>query len=68
MREGKGRGTVASGREEEEEREVDDHVEGNEVDGEEEGEEDGGWERRMWEREGVGWRSKPMSRAMVASL
>lgn len=38
MREGKGRGTVASGREEEEEREVDDHVEGNEVDGEEDSE------------------------------
>lgn len=71
-REGKGRGTVSSGKQVEDS-DDDDHVDGNEDgddgDGEEEEEEeDDGYERMMWERDGVGCKSMPMSLAMVASL
>lgn len=70
-REGKGRGTVSSGKQVEDS-DDDDHVDGNEdgdgEDGEEEEEEDDGYERMMWERDGVGCKSMPMSLAMVASL
>lgn len=70
--EGNGRGTASFGKEWEESEE-DDHDIGNGDDGDEEEEVDGdddedGYAKMMWERDGVGYKSMPMSLAMVASL
>lgn len=74
VREGNGRGTASFGKEWEESEE-DDHDIGNgdDGDGDDEEEVDGdddedGYAKMMWERDGVGYKSMPMSLAMVASL
>lgn len=69
-REGKGRGTVSSGKDVDES-DDDDHeyVDGDDEDGDDDDDDGGGgYERMMWERDGVGCKSMPMSLAMVASL
>lgn len=71
-RQGKGRGTASSGKDVDDS-DDEDHDDGNEdgdaVEGDEEEDSGGGGkERMMWERDGVGCKSMPMSLAMVASL
>lgn len=72
-REGKGRETASLGNKNVEGvRDVDDHEEGNEdngeveeEDGDRDGDGDGDWKvKMMWESDGVGYKSMPMSRAM----
>lgn len=75
-REGKGRGTASFGKDhKEDESDVDDHVdEGCEEEDDEEvvvddcDGDDEGYEKMMWERDGVGFKSIPMSLAMEANL